>query len=126
MNAKAFSSLVLAAALASPALARTIERQAALDGLVAAEKAFSRTAAEKGIRDSFLDFMADDGGMFRPDPGIAKECMPARREIPGVLSGYPASTPTGPSPGPAGSRRAPRPTRRCWRTTSACSGEAGP
>lgn len=96
MNSKAFPWIALAAALlASPVFSQTpavqtIDRQTALDGLVAAEKAFSRTAAEKGIRDSFLDFMADDGVLFRPDPVNAKESLRARPASPGLLSWYPA------------------------------------
>jgi len=80
-----------AALLVSPTLlAQTIDRQAALDSLVAAEKAFSKTAGEKGIRDSFLDFMADDGVLFRPDPVNAKESLRARPATPGLLVWYPA------------------------------------
>jgi ketosteroid isomerase-like protein len=93
MSPRAFSwiaSGLAAALLTSPLLAQTIDRQAALDSLVAAEKAFSKTAAEKGIRDSFIDFMADDGVMFRPDPVNAKESMRARPAIPGLLSWYPS------------------------------------
>ena len=94
MNSQAFPWIALgfgAALLASPVFSQTpaaqtpavqtIDRQAALDALVAAEKAFSRTVAEKGIRDSFLDFMADDGVLFRPDPVNAKESLRARPAI---------------------------------------------
>jgi ketosteroid isomerase-like protein len=95
MKTRILSIVVLSLALPDwPALSQAappaIDRQAALDGLVAAEKAFSKAAAEKGIRDSFLEFMADDGVMFRPDPVNAKESMRARPAIPGLLSWYPA------------------------------------
>ena len=90
MNIKAFSSLALAASLALPTLAHAIDRQAALDGLVAAEKEFSDTAAKKGIRDSFLDFMAEDGVLFRPDPVNAREFLQSRPPAPGLLSWFPA------------------------------------
>jgi ketosteroid isomerase-like protein len=76
--------------LASPALAQTIDRQAALDGLVTAEKTFSKTAAEKGIRDSFLRFMADDAIMFLPDPVNAPRSLRSRPASPGLLSWFPA------------------------------------
>ena len=90
MKIKACSSLALAAFLAAPALVHAVDRQAALDGLVAAEKAFSDTAAKKGIRDSFLDFMAEDGVLFRPDPVNAREYLQSRPATPGLLSWFPA------------------------------------
>lgn len=79
-----------AAPPASPAQpAQTIDRKAALDSLVAAEKAFAKDAAEKGTRDSFLDFLADDGVMFTPDPVNGKEWLRGRPASPGLLSWFP-------------------------------------
>ncbi len=80
------------ALLAFPVLshAATIDRQAALDSLLAAEKAFSDDAALKGIRDSFLDFLADDGVIFRPDPVNGKEYLRSHPPSPGFLSWVPA------------------------------------
>ena len=82
------------ALLAFPALsqAATIDRQAALDSLLAAEKAFADDAAVKGIRDSFLDFLADDGVIFRPRPGErqARHLRAAHPPPPGFLSWVPA------------------------------------
>jgi ketosteroid isomerase-like protein len=80
------------ALLAFPALAQaaTIDRQAALDSLLAAEKAFADDAAVKGIRDSFLDFLADDGVLFRPDPVNGKEYLRSHPPAPGFLSWMPA------------------------------------
>jgi ketosteroid isomerase-like protein len=80
------------ALLTFPALAHaaTIDRQAALDSLLAAEKAFSDDAALKGIRDSFLDFLADDGVIFRPDPVNGKEYLRSHPPSPGFLSWVPA------------------------------------
>ncbi|MFS8084220.1 MAG: YybH family protein [Acidobacteriota bacterium] len=46
---------------------------AALDSLVAAEKAFAATSVAKGIRDSFLMFFADDGINFQPHPTKTRE-----------------------------------------------------
>lgn len=82
----------LLALLAFPALsqAATIDRQAELDSLLAAEKAFSDDAAAKGIRDSFLDFLADDGVLFRPDPVNGKEYLRSHPPSPGFLSWVPA------------------------------------
>lgn len=47
----------------------------ALDSLVAAEKAFAATSVEKGIRDSFLMFFADDGINFQPHPTKTREAF---------------------------------------------------
>lgn len=82
--------LGLAASLAAgAAVAQTIDRQAALDSLVAAENAFSKTAGEKGIRDSFVEFLADDSVLFRPDPVPGREFMRSRPASPALLSWYP-------------------------------------
>ncbi len=80
------------ALLAFPGLAQaaTIDRQAALDSLLAAEKAFADDAAAKGIRDSFLDFLADDGVLFRPDPVNGKAYLRSHPPSPGFLSWVPA------------------------------------
>jgi ketosteroid isomerase-like protein len=69
--------------------AQTVDRQAALDSLVAAEKAFAKDAAEKGTHDSFLDFLADDGVMFTPDPVNGKEFLRGKPGSPGLLSWFP-------------------------------------
>lgn len=100
MNPRALLLTALAAALpASPALsqppvaqtppAATIDRQAALDGMVAAEKAFAQRAAEKGTRDAFLAFLADDSLVFEPDPANGREVWRARQASPGLLEWYP-------------------------------------
>lgn len=82
--------LGLAAALTAGALhAQAIDRQAALDAMVAAENAFAKTSAEKGFRDAFLDFLADDSILFRPDPVPGKEFMRSRPVSPAFLSWYP-------------------------------------
>jgi ketosteroid isomerase-like protein len=49
------------------------EQSSALMSLVEAERSFARTSVQKGIRDSFLEFFADDGVNFTPAPGNAKE-----------------------------------------------------
>jgi len=82
--------LGFASALAAGAVsAATVDRQAALDSLVAAENAFARTAGEKGFRDAFLDFLADDSVLFRPDPVNGREFMKARPKSPALLAWYP-------------------------------------
>jgi ketosteroid isomerase-like protein len=45
----------------------------ALESLVAAERAFARLSVEKGAREAFITFFADDGMDFRPHPVKTKE-----------------------------------------------------
>jgi ketosteroid isomerase-like protein len=76
---KRFSTLgVVAALLLGVAPARAADLQTELDAVVQAEKAFSRTSVEKGMRDSFVEFLAADGILFRPDPVPGKEWTRAR------------------------------------------------
>jgi ketosteroid isomerase-like protein len=55
----------------------------ALDSLVAAERAFAATSVEKGIRDSFLMFFADEGINFQPHPTKTRESF-LKRPAPAV------------------------------------------
>lgn len=55
----------------------------ALKSLVDAERAFAKLCVEKGIRESFLTFFADDGISFAPDPGNAKERLRKRSPLTG-------------------------------------------
>jgi ketosteroid isomerase-like protein len=49
-----------------------------LQALVDSERAFARTATVKGLRDSFLDYFADDAVALTPDPVSAKERLRAQ------------------------------------------------
>ena len=65
-----FAILALSSALV-PAAGRTAaqdEREKALLSLIEAERAFSRTSAEKGIREAFLTWLRPDALVFRPAP----------------------------------------------------------
>ncbi|MEP6743348.1 MAG: nuclear transport factor 2 family protein [bacterium] len=46
-----------------------------LQSLVDTERAFARTSEEKGIRPSFMEFIAEDGILFRPGPVKGKQWM---------------------------------------------------
>ena len=46
-----------------------------LKSMVETERAFSRTSEEKGTRESFAEFIADDGILFRPGPVLGKKWM---------------------------------------------------
>jgi beta-aspartyl-peptidase (threonine type) len=62
-----------AAWVALPVLAQ--EPQAPIDRMVAAERLFASTSAEKGIRASFLEFFSEDGVDFRPHPVKTKKVL---------------------------------------------------
>ena len=68
-----------------PAVAGAPAGEAALDSLVAAERAFAATSVEKGMRDAFLTFLADDGMIFRPLPVNGKKIWEARPPVPATL-----------------------------------------
>lgn len=46
--------------------------------MVEAERAFSRTSVEKGMRESFLEFFAEDGINFQPHPVKTREALLSR------------------------------------------------
>jgi ketosteroid isomerase-like protein len=86
LAARAFSQTV-SQPVSQPSAA--IDRQAALDGLVAAEKAFAQAAAEKGMRAGFLAFLADDSVVFDPDPANGQQVWKARAASPALLEWFP-------------------------------------
>src|SRR5256712_13649990 len=57
--------------------------------LVEMEHAFAKTAATKGTRDAFLEFLADDGIIFQPGPVNGKQFWQARTPRKGLLSWEP-------------------------------------
>lgn len=52
----------------------------AVRAMVEAEKEFYQTGQEKGTRAAFLEFLADDGIVFRPGPVNGKEVWSKRQE----------------------------------------------
>jgi ketosteroid isomerase-like protein len=61
----------------------------ALRAVVESEQAFARSAAEKGTRDAFLAFIAEDAVLFRPQPVPGKKYLLDRPAAPGKLSWRP-------------------------------------
>lgn len=57
------------ACLAAAFLASTAARAAALDDVMAADRAFAAAAAKDGIKEAFVAFAADDATMFRQGVG---------------------------------------------------------
>src|SRR3954469_5260066 len=70
--------LLLAIAPVSQKAASTPERDAAVRDIIKNELAFAKKCGEVGIRDSFLEYFADDAISFAPAPGNAKERLKAR------------------------------------------------
>ena len=86
---KAFLALSASLAFGSGVCAQTVDRQAALDAIVATEHAFARMAAEKNVREAFLTYLAEDSLLFTPDPVPGREATRARPATPALLTWYP-------------------------------------
>ena len=72
-------TLVGLACLIAPAVVqKPASVSADLESLVNAERAFAQTATEKGIRDSFLEYFAEDAIAFTPEPVSATERLRSR------------------------------------------------
>src|ERR1700730_14440547 len=67
-------SLLMVCVFAS-ALAQTGDRVDDLKSMVETERAFSRMAEEKGTREAFAEFIAEDGILFRPAAVFGKKWM---------------------------------------------------
>ena len=67
--------LVAAFALLMPAAAQKTKSADPLTQMVATESAFSRMSQEKGTREAFAAFIADDGILFRPRAVVGKKWM---------------------------------------------------
>jgi ketosteroid isomerase-like protein len=74
---KRFVSLLFAA-LFFTATTFSQEKKSALDSVVEAERLFAKTSVEKGIRDSFIEFFAEDGINFQPHPTNTREAFSKR------------------------------------------------
>jgi ketosteroid isomerase-like protein len=61
--------------LAAPAVARNKNQVDDLRAMVETERAFSRAAEEKGTREAFAEFLADNGILFRPTPVVGRKWM---------------------------------------------------
>ena len=87
--------LLFVAACAAPPAPMMTQRQpadAARDSLVASELAFAKHSVEQGMRAAFIEYFADDGVNFAPDPGNTRARYRARPEAiePFILDWHPA------------------------------------
>jgi ketosteroid isomerase-like protein len=65
------------------------DREADLRSIVEAERGFARLSVEKGTRAAFIENLADDSVLFRPEPVNGKKWWSERPARPGVLSWRP-------------------------------------
>ncbi len=82
MQIRRHSRAVLFCLLAGPFVARAAEPAPieAARAMVESERKFYQTGQEKGTRAAFLEFLADDGIVFRPGPLNGKEVWGKRPE----------------------------------------------
>lgn len=67
--------LLMICAFVAPSAAQTNDRPNDLKSMVETERAFSRMAEEKGTREAFTAFIAEDGILFRPTAVFGKKWM---------------------------------------------------
>jgi ketosteroid isomerase-like protein len=75
MVVKTLSASLVIVCFVLGAAAQARNQRQELSALVENERAFSRMSEEKGIRESFAEFIADDGILFRPGPVTGKKWM---------------------------------------------------
>src|SRR3989442_13084193 len=68
-------SLSMICFLAGLVVAQKNNQVSDLKSMVETERTFSRTSEEKGTRESFAEFIAADGILFRPTPVFGKKWM---------------------------------------------------
>ena len=84
MTPSRWSPAVLAIALLCPGTAEAAA-SAALDSLVAAERAFAARSVEHGVRDAFLEYLAEDGVIFRPLATNGRQAWESRGPVAATL-----------------------------------------
>jgi ketosteroid isomerase-like protein len=72
---KILSASILMFCAAIGVAAQTSRSSKDLNAMVETERAFSRLSEEKGIRESFTEFIAEEGILFRPGPVTGKKWM---------------------------------------------------
>jgi hypothetical protein len=78
------------AMVAQPFLPSRTHASPALDSLVTAEKAFSALSLAKGIKESFLDYLAEGAVVFQPQALDARKFWEARPSSRAILSWEPS------------------------------------
>lgn len=65
------------------------QNKANVEKIVETERSFAKFAEEKGVKPAFLEFLADDGIIFRPTAINGKESFRSRPDSPALLSWHP-------------------------------------
>jgi ketosteroid isomerase-like protein len=88
---RSFAILTLTSLFAMPALAaETASLQSDFDALVATERAFSQLSQDKGMKEAFFTYIADDGILFRGGAFVqGKAWTQARPNPPATLKWWP-------------------------------------
>jgi ketosteroid isomerase-like protein len=81
---------VEAAAVSAPRAGVAEARHAILEDVIAQERAFANDSAQRGMRDAFLTYIADDGILFAPGPVSGKKHLSTTDASPGTLTWTPA------------------------------------
>jgi ketosteroid isomerase-like protein len=84
MTPSRWSSAVLAVALLCPVVGEAAA-SAALDSLVAAERAFAVKSVEQGVRDAFIEYLAADGLIFSPLATNGRQAWESRAPVAATL-----------------------------------------
>ncbi len=56
-------------------LTYTVSAQSPLEGIFEAQSALERAVAERGLKPAFIEFLADDAVLFRPEPISARQYL---------------------------------------------------
>jgi ketosteroid isomerase-like protein len=86
---KRFLMTLVLLAFVTAATAQTADRQATLNALVEAERAFCKTSIAKGTREAFIENLADDSVLFRPHAVAGKKWTIDSPARPGLLVWWP-------------------------------------
>lgn len=71
-------------------LPASVRASAALDSLIASEKAFAAMSVAKGVRESFLAYLAEGSVVFQPQATDGRKFWEARAAVKGTLKWDPA------------------------------------
>jgi len=80
----------LIAMVAQPSLPSPVRANSALDSLVAAERAFAAMSLDKGVKESFLQYLADGAVVFQPQPIDGRKFWQARPSTRAILNWEPS------------------------------------
>jgi ketosteroid isomerase-like protein len=84
------STIILLTVLANATYPQKATSESDLNSMVNAERAFARASVEKNTRDAFIEFIAEDGILFRPHAVNGKKYLEAQPVREGLLNWWPS------------------------------------